>query len=338
VRKIKRFKVVVTDYDFPSVEIERDILNRVNADLVELDNTEEKYLMEATQKADGILVQRAPITRRVIQNLEKCKIISRYAVGLDKIDLEAATEKGIFVTNVPDYCIQEVSDHTLALILCCARKIVPLDREVKRGIWEPQSAQGTPRLKGQVLGLIGFGNVARNLSVKAKAIGFGILAYDPYVKSPIFLKYKVKQSTLEDLLKESDFISLHIPLTGETEKIIGAREFQMMKRTCFFINAARGKVVDQQALVEALKRGTIAGAGIDVMEKEPPDPMDSLLKLENVVVTPHVGYYSDVSEKELQRKAAEQVALILKGKMPKYVANRKLLGRRSKSIFSSPSK
>ena len=335
--KIKRFKVVVTDYDFPSVEIEREILNRVNADLIELENTDEKYLMEATQNADGMLVQRAPITRRVIQNFRKCKIISRYAVGLDKIDVEAATERGIFVTNVPDYCIQEVSDHTLTLILCCARKITFLEREVKKGIWEPHSAKGIPRLKGQVLGLIGFGNIARDLSVKAKTIGFRILAYDPYVKSSIFLKYKVKKSTLEDLLRESDFISLHIPLTGETEKIIGAKEFQMMKRTCFFINTARGKVVDQTALVDALKRGLIAGAGIDVMENEPPDPMDSLLKMENVIITPHVGYYSDVSEKELQQKAAEQVALVLKGKMPKYIVNRELL-RRSSLTCSSPSR
>jgi D-3-phosphoglycerate dehydrogenase len=322
VGKIKRFKVVVTDYDFPSVEIEREILNRVNADLIELENTDEKYLMEATQNADGMLVQRAPITRRVIQNFTKCKIISRYAVGLDKIDVEAATERGIFVTNVPDYCIQEVSDHTLTLILCCARKITFLDREVRRRVWEPRSAKGIPRLKGQTLGLIGFGNVARALTVKAKTIGFRILAYDPYVKSSIFLKYKVRKSTFEDLLREADFISLHIPLTGETEKVIGAKEFQMMKRTCFFINTARGKVVDQKALVDALKKGLIAGAGIDVMEQEPPDLRDPLLKMPNVVITPHVAYYSDESERELRRKAAEQVALVLNGKIPKYIVNK----------------
>ena len=332
----KRFKVVVTDYDFPTVEIEREILNRVHADLIEAEITEEKYLMEVTRDADGILVQRAPITRRIIQNLKKCKIISRYAIGLDKIDVEAATERGIFVTNVPDYCIQEVSDHTLALILCCARKITSLDREVKKGIWEPHSAKGIPRLKEQVLGLIGFGNIARDLSVKAKAIGFRILAYDPYVKSSIFLKYKVKGTILEDLLGKSDFISIHIPLTRETEKIIGAKEFQMMKRTCFFINTSRGKVVDQKAFVDALKNGLIAGAGIDVMENEPPDPTDSLLEMGNVIITPHVGYYSDVSEKELQQKAAEQVALVLKGEMPKYIVNRELL-KRSYLASSSPS-
>ena len=335
--KIKRFKVVVTDYDFPSVEIEREILNRVHADLIEAENTEERYLMEVTRDADGILVQRAPITRGIIQGFKKCRIISRYAVGMDKIDVEAATERGIFVTNVPDYCIQEVSDHTLALILGCARKIVSLDREVKEGIWEPHSAKGMLRLKEQVLGLIGFGNVARDLSTKAKAIGFRILAYDPYVKSSIFLKYKVKKSSLEDLLRESDFISLHIPLTGETEKIIGLKEFQMMKRTCFFINTARGKVVDQKALVESLEKGLIAGAGIDVMEDEPPDLMDPLFKLENVITTPHVGYYSDESEKELQRKAAEQVALVLNGKIPKYIVNRRLL-RRSLFTYSSLSR
>ena len=329
--------MVVTDYDFPSVEIERKILSRVNADLIELENTEEKYLMEATQDADGILVQRAPITRRVIQNLEKCKIISRYAVGLDKIDVETATERRILITNVPDYCIQEVSDHTLALILCCARKITSLDHEVKKGIWEPHSAKGIPRLKGQTLGVIGFGNVARDLIVKAKTVGFRILAYDPYVKSSIFLKYKVKKTNLGDLLSESDFISLHIPLTEETEKFIGMKEFQMMKRTCFFINTARGKVVDQKALIDALKNGLIAGAGIDVMENEPPDPTDSLLKMENVIITPHVGYYSDASEKELQQKAAEQVALVLKGEMPKYIVNRELL-KRSYLTSSSPTR
>jgi len=323
--KIERFKIVVTDYDFLSVEIEREILNRVDADLVEAINTEEKHLMEATQDADGILVQRAPITRRIIQNLKKCKIISRYAVGLDRIDVEEATKKGIFVTNVPDYCVQEVSDHALSLILCCARRIALLDREVKSGIWEPHSAKGTPRLKGQVLGLIGFGNVARILSVKAETIGFRILTYDPYVKSSIFAKYQVKQSSFEDILKESDFISLHIPLTEETKNIIGEREFKMMKRSCFFINTARGKLVDQKAFIDALKKGQIAGAGIDVVEQEPPDPLNPLLKMKNVVVTPHVAYYSDVSEKELQQKAAEQIALVLNGKMPKYLVNKELL-------------
>ncbi|MDR5694536.1 MAG: C-terminal binding protein [Armatimonadota bacterium] len=312
------FKVVVTDYVFPSLDIEREILGAIGAELVPMQATSEEEILEAARDADGLLVCYAPVTRRVIEGLRKCRIIARYGIGVDNVAVDAAAERGIIVTNVPDYCIEEVSDHALALLLACARRISYLDRKVRSGRWEAKDAVPIFRLRGQVLGLVGFGKIPRNLAKKAKALGLEVIAYDPYIGAADMEAQGVEKVELETLLRRADFVSIHTPLTAETRGLIGEAQLRMMKPTAYLINTARGPIVKESALVRALQEGWIAGAALDVLETEPPPRDHSLFALDNVILTPHVGFYSEESLRELQRKAAEEVARVLTGQSPRY--------------------
>ena len=316
-------KVVVTDYEFASLDREREILGRVGAELIATQCRSEDELIKIARDADGLLnLYFGPISRRVIESLTRCKVISRYGIGIDTIDIPAATEHGIIVTNVPSYCIDEVSDHTMALILGCARKIVLLNSKVKNREWDFKISKPIFRLKGKVLGLIGFGKIARTIARKAKVFGFNLLFYDPYISEEIIKKYPAESVSLKELLKESDFVSIHTPLNQETRHLLGEEQFKIMKDTAFLINTARGGIVDTEALYKALREGWIAGAALDIIEGVPPlTSQDLLLKLENVIVTPHAAWYSEESIIELQESAAEEVARVLKGEWPLSVVN-----------------
>jgi D-3-phosphoglycerate dehydrogenase len=318
---VGRWTVLITDYVFPSLEIERAVLQAAGAELVAMQARSEAELVEAVAPADGLLVCYAPVTRRVIERAEHCRVIARYGIGVDNVDVAAATERGIVVTNVPDYCIEEVSDHALALLLACARKVAFLDRRVRAGRWEARDAVPIRRLSGQVLGLVGFGKIPRLLAAKARALGLTVLAYDPYLDAATCEAHGARKVELGELLGAADFVSVHAPLTPQTRGLIGEAELRRMKPTAYLINTARGPIVHEAALLRALAEGWIAGAALDVLEAEPPGAAHPLLDFPQVIVTPHVAFYSEESLQELQRKAAEEVARVLTGQPPRYPVN-----------------
>jgi D-3-phosphoglycerate dehydrogenase len=321
----KKFKIIITDCDHPSVEIEKKILSEINPELtLETCKTEEDVIAVASD-ADGIINQYAPFTRKVIKSLNRCKIIARYGVGVDNIDVEAATEHNIIVANVPDYCVDEVSTHAIALMVDCARGITLLDRKVRDKKWDFTLAKPLFRTQGKTLGLFGLGRIARMVAQKASGFGLRIIAYDPYVSK---VDIGVKLVELSQLLTDSDFLSIHVPLTDETRHSFSENELRTMKKTSYLVNTSRGPIVDEKALYVALKEKWIAGAALDVMEKEPPDWEDPLLKLENIIITPHISFYSEESYVELKTKVAESVRAVLKGELPRAMVNPQVTKRK----------
>jgi D-3-phosphoglycerate dehydrogenase len=314
--------VVITDHVFPSLAIEHELLGALGAKVVPLQARSEADLLDAVTDAEGLLVCYAPVTGRVIDRLSRCRIIARYGIGVDNVDLEAASAKGIVVTNVPDYCVDEVSDHALALLLACARRIVALAGCVRAGRWEARDAAPVHRLRGRVLGLIGFGKIPRRLTEKARALGLDVIAADPYVDGTDMEASGARKVSLQALLAEADFVSIHAPLVLETRHLVGEAQLRAMKRTAYLINTARGPLVEEAALLRALQEGWIAGAALDVLPHEPPAPDHPLRHLENVVLTPHVAFYSVESVEELQRKATEEVVRALRGQPPRCPVNR----------------
>jgi len=310
----KKPKIVITDCDHPSVEIERKILSGINLEFILSHCNTEDEVIEIAQDADGIINQYVPITRRVIESLKKCKVIARYGVGVDNVDIEAASEHKIIVANVPDYCVDEVSTHAMALILACARGITLLDRKRREKKWDFTLAKPLFRTKGKNLGLFGLGRIARMVAQKASGFGFKIIAYDPYVPK---VDEDIKLVEFSQLLTDSDFISIHVPLTDKTRHSFRGDELKIMKKTAYLINTARGSIIDEEALYKALENKWIAGAALDVMEKEPPDWENSLLKLDNLIITPHISFYSEESYIELKTKVAESVLSVLKGELPR---------------------
>jgi D-3-phosphoglycerate dehydrogenase len=323
------FVVAVTDYVFPSLEPEQRVLAPLGVELRPRQCKSEEEIIALTQGADAVLNCYAKMTARVIEKLGRCKIIARYGIGVDNVDLIAATRAGIVVTNVPDYCIDEVSDHALALLLALARRVVSADSAVKAGAWDVVAHAGIRRLRGQALGLVGFGKIAIAVAAKAQSFGLRVLAYDPYLDSEAMGRHGVQAVDFDGLLAESDAISIHVPLLPETRNLIGARELARMKSTAFLINTSRGGIVDELALAVALKAGRIGGAALDVLGVEPPPPDHPLRKLPNVILTPHLAFYSRESVIELQTKAAEEVARALKGEPPRSPVNREVLARSS---------
>ena len=320
----KKFKIVITDCDHPSVEIEKKILSEIEPELIlETCRTEEDVIAVAAD-ADGIINQYAPITKRVIESLKRCKVIARYGVGVDNIDVEAATEHKIIVANVPDYCVDEVSTHTIALMLACARGITLLDRKIRDKKWDFTLAKPLFRTQGKTLGLFGLGRIARMVAQKASGFGFRIIAYDPYVSKD---DGGIKLVELSQLLSDSDFVSIHVPLTTETRHSFGKNELKAMKKTTYLINTSRGPIINEKDLYIALKEKWIAGAALDVMEKEPPDWKNLLLKLDNLIITPHISFYSEESYVELKTKVAESVRSVLKGELPRAMVNPQAIKR-----------
>jgi len=290
-------------------------------------STSEENLIKEVKDVDVLMVVYAKITEKIINSAEKLKGIVRYGIGVDNIDIETATKRKIPVANVPDYSIGTVADHTLALILSLNRKITIADRIVKKGEWgiwtaPSQKLKGFD-LEGKILGLIGIGRIGSAVARRAKGFGMRIIAYDPYVTKEIAEKLGIELVDLAALLKNADFISIHTPLTPETCGMIGEKELRMIKKTAYIINTARGPIIQERALYKALKEGWIAGAGLDVYEKEPPDPNNPLLKLENVIATPHIAYYTEEAIRRLAISAAEEAVRILQGQLPKNLVNKK---------------
>lgn len=319
---MSQYKVVVTDYEYSTFAPEEEVLGKLGIELTYAQCKTEDEVIEACKDADALINQYAPITRRVIENLENCKVISRYGVGFNTIDVDAATEKGIIVGNVTDYCLDEVSNHAMALLLACARKVTLLNNAVKGGNWDFKVAVPIYRLKGQTLGLVGFGNIPQTVAKKAQAFDLNVIAYDPFVSEELAASKNVELVSLDELCERSDFISVHAPLNKHTEKMISHDQFSKMKKEAYIINTARGPVIDEQAMIQALQDGEIAGAGLDVLETEPVESDNPLLKMDNVLLNPHAAFYSVEAETELKRKTAENVADVLSGYYPTYLVNK----------------
>jgi len=324
-----KYRVVITDCDHGSIEEEKEEFGRVGAELILAQVQEEEDLIRACREADGLINQYALLTRRGLEHLPNCKVVSRYGVGVDSVDLKAATDLGIIVANVPDYCIEEVADQTIALILTLVRKTAFFDQKVKSNQWDFR--QGTPihRTKGKTLGLIGSGKIGLEVARRISPFGVRVMAFDPYIPKAA---QGIELTDLDTLLKESDFISVHCPLNESTRHLIGEKEFQKMVKKPLFINTSRGPIIDEIALIQALEEGRISGAGLDVLEKEPPDLQNPLLKMENVILSPHVSFYSVESISELKRRTAKNVSSVLLGKWPKSVVNREVVGKTRASL------
>jgi D-3-phosphoglycerate dehydrogenase len=319
-------KVVITDYVWESLDVEKRTLGDL-AELVALKTKKPEEFIDAAKDCDALLNTYAgPITAEVMAKMPKCRIIARYGIGVDTIDLDAATRAGIIVTNNPTYCIEEVAEHTMALLLACARKIALYDRLVRAGRWEVPPGKPIYRLVGRTLGLVGFGNIARAVAVRAAAFGMRVLYADPFVKEGQF-DAPGKKAEMDVLLREADFVSLHPPLTPETRKLMNDAAFSKMKPSAFLINCSRGPVVDTEALVRALDAKRIAGCALDTTDPEPlPDP-HPLRGRDNVIVAPHAAWYSEQAMAGLQAGAPGEVRRVLSGEWPVNVVNRAVKGK-----------
>jgi D-3-phosphoglycerate dehydrogenase len=300
-----QLKIVITDTGFPDTEAESRVLASLEADVRVGHCRTEDEVLGLARDADALMVQWAPITRRVIEQLARCQIISRYGVGVDMIDLDAARDHGITVANVPDFCVEEVAAHTLGFLLALSRKILPQARLMREGLWKAlDTIRPVHRLKGQTLGLVGVGRIGGRVAELVAPLGMRILGYDV---APPANRGAIRFVDLETVVRESDFLSLHCPLIRETRHLMNSALLAMMKPSAYMINVSRGGVVDTEALVEALARGQIAGAAIDVFEEEPLPADHPLRKMENVVLTPHTAAYSEESAVQLRRDTAKNV-------------------------------
>lgn len=320
--------VAILDCNFPSTAIEEEIVARAGAEFRKGECTTEDQVIELAGDVDAIIVQYAPLTARVMDHLPRCRSMTRYGIGVDNVDVPAATERGIWVTNVPGFCAHEVAEHTLALVLSLVRRLRRLDRSVRDGQWETIGLmRPTRRMSALTLGLIGFGQVARVVATCARGFDMRVIATAPRTTAETMAAHGVAKVTLDDLLAESDFVSLHLPVTTETRHLIDARRLRLMKPSAYLLNTSRGALVDEGALIEALQDGRIAGAGLDVLAKEPPAPDNPLLAMDNVIITPHASYYSDDALAFLQTAVAEEAVRVLRGERPRNPVNPEVVAR-----------
>ena len=315
-------KILVTDYAWPNLDVEKGVLKDLGAELIPAPDGEEETLVRLAAGCCGILTCWARTTRRVIASaLPDLKVIVRYGVGLDNIDVAYATERGIPVANVPDYCFVDVAEQTMALLLGLSHKVAHFDRLIRGGTWDIQTGLPLRRLTGQVLGLIGFGQIARQVAPRARAFGLRVIAHSRSLTPEQARACGVEATDLDTLLRTADFVSLHCPSTAETRGMIDAANLAKMKPTACLINAARGDLVDEAALLAALKNGALAGAALDVRCTEPPEAGDPLIQQDGVIHSPHAAFYSEESLAELQRKAAWEARRVLTGEAPANLVN-----------------
>ncbi len=322
-----KYHVLLTDYAWKDLDIERQILGEIDAELIVAQESERDAasLARLAQNADAIMTNWAKVPAAVIDAAPRCKLVSRLGIGLDNIDVAAATRHGMYVTNIPDYCLIEVAEHALALILALGRKVAYYHHATQTGTYDLQAGATLRRMTGQTVGVVGLGNIGRALAERAAALGFRVLGYN---RSPRDIP-GVTNCSLEQLLAESDYISLHIPATSETRHMFGREQFAKMKPTAYLINTARGGLIDHAALAEALAAGEIAGAGLDVQDPEPPDLSTAPWNDPRVIVTPHAAFVSVESLTDLRTRTARQVVDCLSGREPAHVVNSAALAERT---------
>ncbi|MGA8969788.1 MAG: C-terminal binding protein [Pseudolabrys sp.] len=310
--------IAVTDSVFPSLDPAKEALARLNPTYRMSKSVNADDIVAVAKDADAVLVTYAKLTRDVLIQLTRCKAIGRFGLGVDNIDLVTAKEKGIAVNYVPDYCIREVSDHAMALLLALIRKIPLSNKLVQSGRWEMPAVVPIRRIEGTVLGLVGFGHIPRLVAPKAQAFGIKVIAYDPYTKPDVFRAAGVGGVDLDTLLKMSDYVSVHAPLLPATRGMMNAAAFAKMKKGAYIVNTARGPLIDEPALIAALDSGQVGGAGLDVVAAEPLAKDSPLLGRDNVIISPHTAFYSIEALNELQSKCASDVARVLSGEKAVY--------------------
>ena len=329
-----KFKVVTqkpasVTYDLGggAYDLEMESLGTIGAEILESTASSEGEFIEDARDADALIARGRRISKTIIDGLTKCQIIALGSVGSDTVDVAAATARGIPVTNVPDTFIEEVGDHAMMLILSTFRRLTNQDKLVREGRWSEGRPiiSRFPRLWGQTLGFISFGHVARATATRAKPFGLHMLAYDPFVEELVMTEMGVEPVGLSELLQRCDIISAHLPSGASTHHFLREEHFRQMKRTALFINTGRGATVDEKALIKALQEGWIAAAGVDVLEQEPPDPKNPLLKMDNIIITPHVASASIRMGPETRRRVGQEIALVLTGRWPKSCINPSVL-------------
>jgi len=328
----EKYKVILVDYDddlFTPRGNEAELLAGANAHWHVGQYRQEKDVLFVTKDADIVMIQslRLLLTDNVIRNMDRCRCIIRLGIGYDSVDVKTATESGILVCNIPLYCIDDVAEHALALLFDAIRHAALQDRWIRQGKWDRRGAQPARRIRGSTLGLLSFGRIARGVTERAKGLGVIILAYDPYVSTQEMAHLGVAKVDLEELLRRSDFISVHTPLTESTHHLLGRSEFEMVKPGVVLVNTSRGQIIDSQALVDALKSGKVGAVGLDVMEQEPLPKNSPLRQFETVSFTPHVGACTDQSVADLYRTACEIACDVLSGGWPTGVVNPKVKPR-----------
>tara|TARA_B100000686_G_scaffold355264_1_gene471753 strand:+ start:3764 stop:4738 length:975 start_codon:yes stop_codon:yes gene_type:complete len=315
-------KIVISDYAWPNIDIEKDYFKSKSIDLDVSSGKED--LIDKIKDADGLLFCFQDIDETVLRSAKNLKAAQRYGIGVDNINIKVATELGIVVSNIPDYCIDEVSDHALSMILAINRMIVPDSKMVKLGKWnDVKKSNRVFRLSDATLGVVGFGRIGRRLANKAKALGLNVIAYDPYINEEVY--DGVKLVSFDQVISSSDILSLHVPLTEETNHLISYKELEKMKENTILINVSRGGLINEKALSEYLKSGKVRGVGLDVMEDHNPSSTNPLFEYENVIVTPHTAFFSQESSEELQIRSCEQLYGVLNGKKPKFLINHDVL-------------
>jgi len=316
--------VVICGLDHANIAEEQDVFAKAGVrHQTIVARTEAEYL-ERCREADGLLIQYGDVTRAMFDGLPRIRVVVRYGVGVDGIDLAAATDHGVPVVNIPDYGTDEVANHAVALLLALARKLPRLDRQTRSGSWDVFRVGPVTRLAGQTVGILGCGRIGSAVARKLAGFDVRLLGCDPYIET---FPPGVQPVAFERLLAESDYVTIHCPLTDETQHAFDAESIGWMRHTAVLINTARGGIVDTAALVEALQHGLLAGAGLDVLEQEPLDPSSPLLRMEQVIVTPHAAWYSEEGRSDLKRRAAEEAVRVLRGERPRNCVNPEVLGR-----------
>lgn len=323
----RKLKVVISDYDFGDVNIERPVIEGAGFELVAAQCKSEEDLIEVARDADAVITQYARVGAKIINAFTNCRLIARYGNGVDIVDVEAATQRNILVTNIPDYCVDEVADHAMAMLLSCIRKLQQYHKATHSGIWRWVAGQPIHRIRGRTMGLLAFGKIARAIAERGKPFGMRIIAYDPYLSYEDFASYGVTPVSFDELIEQTDYLMIQVPLTDETRGMIGEAELKKMNPSSVIINTSRGPLVDNEALYRALKEGWISAAGIDDTEEEPAKrrnwkPDNPLFELDNIIITPHSAYYSEESIHEARLRASQEVVRVLSGKPPLSPVNR----------------
>lgn len=321
----KPFNVVMTDHVWPDMTIEARLFSPHGIGVTAAHCKTEDEIIRIAEGADALCSIHAPVTRKVVETLTECKIISMSAVGYNSIDVEAVTEAGILLVHCPDYCVEEAANHTLALILSCARGLFLFNLGIREQIWDYQSAGILTRISTTTLGLIGFGKIAKAVAQRAKSFQMNVQAFDPHADDSVFKQFGVTRVSMEELLSTSDFISIHAPLNTTTEHMISNRQLSQMKSSAFIINTSRGRIVDEEALIRALANGTIRGAALDALSQEPPDFSSPLFNLGNVLITPHASFYSEESVEEVRTRSAGAIVDVFRGILPDHIVNSEVL-------------
>ena len=308
---MSKFKVVLTDNIFPDLDIENEMLSKIDAELVEV--TDPSTLADEVKDADAVINTYAQMTPEIIGGMEQCKLIIRNGIGVNTIDVDACNAKGIMVANIPTYCIEEVATHAIALMLTLNRKVFLYNRTVRSGIWDVKEGMKINSTVGATLGLVGFGRIPRLINDRAQALGMKVLAYDPFVTAENAAEAGATKAEMDQIIAESDFISIHCPLIPDTRGMFNYEVFQAMKDSAYLINTARGPIVNEPDLVRALEEGLIGGAGLDVLMEDKGQSEHPLYKFENCIITPHAAWYSETSILRRRTQTVDSVIETLTG-------------------------